>query len=129
MARIPMGNFGNAMPEVQRIAVPQNNLDQLGSAIANAGSSVHGAFQEIDKQKQEAEKYLTELFENPLAYIPASDLCNSPQRYPFSCRNCCNRLLFLNCRWSAPTRSALPCNNENAQSPRMKHSGRIQLKG
>jgi len=69
MARIPMGNFGNAMPEVQRIAVPQNNLDQLGSAIANAGSSVHGAVQEIDKQKQEAElsaKRL-ELYNNELA--------------------------------------------------------------
>lgn len=69
MARIPMGNFGNAMPEVQRIAVPQNNLDQLGSAIANAGSSVHGAVQEIDKQKQEAElsaKRL-ELYNNDLA--------------------------------------------------------------
>ena len=69
MARIPMGNFGNAMPEVERIAVPQNNLDQLGSAIANAGSSVHGAFQEIDKQKQEAElsaKRL-ELYNNDLA--------------------------------------------------------------
>ena len=33
MARIPMGNFGKAMPEVQRIAVPQNNLDQLGGAL------------------------------------------------------------------------------------------------
>lgn len=69
MPRIPMGNFGNAMPEVQRIAVPQNNLDQLGSAIANTGSSVHGAFQEIDKQKQEAElsaKRL-ELYNNELA--------------------------------------------------------------
>lgn len=69
MPRIPMGNFGKAMPEVQRIAVPQNNLDQLGSAIANAGSSVHGAVQEIDKQKQEAElsaKRL-ELYNNDLA--------------------------------------------------------------
>ena len=69
MARIPMGNFGKAMPEVQRIAVPQNNLDQLGSAIGNLGSSVHGAAQEIDKQKQEAElsaKRL-ELFNNDLA--------------------------------------------------------------
>ena len=69
MPRIPMGNFGKAMPEVQRIAVPQNNLDQLGSAIGNLGSSVHGAFQEIDKQKQEAElsaKRL-ELYNNELA--------------------------------------------------------------
>lgn len=69
MPRIPMGNFGKAMPEVQRIAVPQNNLDQLGSAIGNLGSSVHGAAQEIDKQKQEAElsaKRL-ELFNNDLA--------------------------------------------------------------
>jgi len=69
MARIPMGNFGNAMPQVERIQMPQNNLDQLGSAIANAGSSVHGAFQEIDKQKQEAEvsaKRL-ELYNNELA--------------------------------------------------------------
>lgn len=69
MPRIPMGNFGKAMPEVQRIAVPQNNLDQLGSAIGNLGSSVHGAAQEIDKQKQEAElsaKRL-ELYNNDLA--------------------------------------------------------------
>ncbi|MNR85221.1 hypothetical protein D3C72_160460 [compost metagenome] len=69
MPRIPMGNFGKAMPEVERIAVPQNNLDQLGSAIGNLGSSVHGAAQEIDKQKQEAElsaKRL-ELFNNDLA--------------------------------------------------------------
>lgn len=69
MPRIPMGNFGKAMPEVQRIAVPQNNLDQLGSAIGNLGNSVHGAAQEIDKQKQEAElsaKRL-ELYNNDLA--------------------------------------------------------------
>ena len=53
MARIPMGNFGNAMPEVQRIAVPQNNLDQLGGALQNASQA---AGQIARKQEEEQRK-------------------------------------------------------------------------
>ena len=29
MARIPMGNFGRTMPQVERIQMPQSNLGQL----------------------------------------------------------------------------------------------------
>ena len=29
MARIPMGNFGRAAPQVERIQMPQSNLGQL----------------------------------------------------------------------------------------------------
>lgn len=53
MARIPMGNFGNAMPEVERIAVPQNNLDQLGGALQNASQA---AGQIARKQEEEQRK-------------------------------------------------------------------------
>ena len=48
-----MGNFGNAMPEVQRIAVPQNNLDQLGGALQNASQA---AGQIARKQDEEQRK-------------------------------------------------------------------------
>lgn len=48
-----MGNFGNAMPEVQRIAVPQNNLDQLGGALQNASQA---AGQIARKQEEEQRK-------------------------------------------------------------------------
>ncbi|WP_436904842.1 hypothetical protein [Acinetobacter johnsonii] len=53
MPRIPMGNFGNAMPEVERIAVPQNNLDQLGGALQNASQA---AGQIARKQEEEQRK-------------------------------------------------------------------------
>lgn len=53
MPRIPMGNFGNAMPQVERIAVPQNNLDQLGGALQNASQA---AGQIARKQEEEQRK-------------------------------------------------------------------------
>ena len=53
MPRIPMGNFGKAMPEVERIAVPQNNLDQLGGALQNASQA---AGQIARKQEEEQRK-------------------------------------------------------------------------
>jgi len=58
MARIPMGNFGNAMPEVQRIAVPQNNLDQLGGALQNA-SQVAGQIARKQEEEQRKKDDLT----------------------------------------------------------------------
>lgn len=52
MPRIPMGNFGKAMPEVQRIAVPQNNLDQLGGALQNV-SQVAGRYVQQKREEQD----------------------------------------------------------------------------
>ena len=48
-----MGNLGNAMPQVERIAVPQNNLDQLGGALQNASQA---AGQIARKQEEEQRK-------------------------------------------------------------------------
>lgn len=48
-----MGNFGNAMPQVERIAVPQSNLDQLGGALQNASQA---AGQIARKQEEEQRK-------------------------------------------------------------------------
>lgn len=46
MAKIPMGNFGNAMPQVQRVQLPQ---DQSGQMIAN---SLQNAGQVAEQQHQ-----------------------------------------------------------------------------
>ncbi|WHP06850.1 hypothetical protein QLH32_05090 [Acinetobacter corruptisaponis] len=48
MAKIPMGNFGNAMPQVQRIQMPQ---DQSGQMIANTLQNV-GQVAEQQHQRQ-----------------------------------------------------------------------------
>ncbi|WP_180182917.1 methyl-coenzyme M reductase [Acinetobacter sp. YH01020] len=56
MARIPMGNFGNAMPQVERIHLPE---DQTGKMIAGAlqnMSQVAGQYAETkDRQQRQAE--------------------------------------------------------------------------
>lgn len=73
MARIPMGNFGRAAPQVERIQMPQSNLGQLGAAIGNLGNTAQNIAQEKDKQQQEAEvsaKRL-ELYNNQLAETEA----------------------------------------------------------
>ncbi|TCB62212.1 hypothetical protein [Acinetobacter terrae] len=49
MVKVPMGNFGNAMPQVQRIQMPQ---DQSGNMIAGALQNVSQAAQ----QQHEREK-------------------------------------------------------------------------
>lgn len=66
MARIPMGNFGNAMPQVQRIQMPQ---DQSGQMIANTLQNIgqlaeHKNQQQIDKEVQAKR---LELYNNDLA--------------------------------------------------------------
>lgn len=48
MAKIPMGNFGNAMPQVQRVQLPQ---DQSGQMIANTLQNV-GQVAEQQHQRQ-----------------------------------------------------------------------------
>ena len=55
MARIPMGNFGNAMPEVDRIQMPQRNTGQLAQAVKNFGDSLYARAEQKDKQLQEQE--------------------------------------------------------------------------
>ena len=49
MARIPMGNFGNAMPEVDRIQMPQRNTGQLAQAAKNLGDSLYARAEQKDK--------------------------------------------------------------------------------
>ncbi len=54
MARIPMGNFGNAMPQVGRIQMPQN---QSGQMIAGALQNISQTAQQLhEKEKLEQEK-------------------------------------------------------------------------
>lgn len=47
MARIPMGNFGNAMPQAERIQMPQN---QSGQMIAGALQNVSNSAEQIDRK-------------------------------------------------------------------------------
>ena len=35
-----MGNFGNAMPQVERTQMPQRNTGQLAQAMGNLGQAV-----------------------------------------------------------------------------------------
>lgn len=66
MAKIPMGNFGNAMPQVQRVQLPQ---DQSGQMIANSLQNVGQVAAQADQQQREREvqaKQL-ELYNNQLA--------------------------------------------------------------
>ena len=70
MARIPMGNFGNAMPQVERIRMPENQTGQMiAGALQNVSQVAGQRAETIDKQQQEAEisaKRL-ELYNNDLA--------------------------------------------------------------
>lgn len=49
MAKIPMGNFGNAMPQVERIQMPQN---QTGNMIAGALQNVSQVSDQQAKKQQ-----------------------------------------------------------------------------
>ena len=53
MAKIPMGNFGNAMPQVGRIQMPQN---QSGQMIAGALQNMS----QVAQQQHEREKLAQE---------------------------------------------------------------------
>ena len=70
MAKIPMGNFGNAMPQVDRIQLPQNQAGQMIAGALQNASQVAGQYaQKKDQQQREAEvsaKRL-ELYNNDLA--------------------------------------------------------------
>ncbi|WHP06930.1 methyl-coenzyme M reductase [Acinetobacter corruptisaponis] len=66
MAKIPMGNFGNAMPQVQRIQMPQ---DQSGQMIANTLQNVGQVVAQADQQQREREAQNKQLenYNNQLA--------------------------------------------------------------
>ena len=53
MARIPMGNFGNAMPQVERIQMPQ---DQSGQMIANSLQNVGNTLEQLNKENDRLQK-------------------------------------------------------------------------
>lgn len=51
MAKIPMGNFGNALPEVQETHLPQNNLNELGRALGNVSGVLAQKAQQVKIQQ------------------------------------------------------------------------------
>lgn len=51
MARIPLGNFGNVMPQVQQTPIQQNTRGAIAGAVTNAALQV--AQQESNRAKQE----------------------------------------------------------------------------
>ena len=56
MAKIPMGNFGNAMPQVERIQMPQNQTGQMIAGALQNVSQVSGQYAEQkDLQQREEE--------------------------------------------------------------------------
>lgn len=70
MAKIPMGNFGNAMPQVQRIQMPQDQSGQMiAGALQNIGNTVGQISQQRDEQQrqQEVTAKNIELYQNNLA--------------------------------------------------------------
>lgn len=69
MPKIPMGNFGNAMPDVQRIQMPQRNTGQLAQAVGNLGQTFSGMAQQKNKEQEQAEISAknAELYNNQMA--------------------------------------------------------------
>ncbi|MEG2268804.1 MAG: methyl-coenzyme M reductase, partial [Acinetobacter sp.] len=56
MPRIPMGNLGNAMPQVERIQMPQNQTGQMiAGALQNVSQVADQYAQQKDQQQREAE--------------------------------------------------------------------------
>ncbi|SSO90881.1 methyl-coenzyme M reductase [Acinetobacter baumannii] len=68
MARIPMGTFGNALPEVQETRLPQSNLNMLADAVSNFGQVATQQGRIIDEQQrqQEVTAKNLELYNNQL---------------------------------------------------------------
>ena len=56
MAKIPMGNFGNAMPQVQRIQMPQDQSgNMIAGALQNISQVADQTAQRRDQQQRQAE--------------------------------------------------------------------------
>ncbi len=68
MAKIPMGNFGNALPEVQETRLPQSNLNMLADAVSNFGqvATQRGRIQDEQQRQQEVTAKNLELYNNQL---------------------------------------------------------------
>ncbi len=68
MAKIPMGNFGNALPEVQETRLPQSNLNMLADAVSNLGqvATQRGHIQDEQQRQQEVTAKNLELYNNQL---------------------------------------------------------------
>lgn len=69
MPKIPMGNFGNAMPDVQRVQMPRRNTGQLAQAVGNLGQTFAGMAQQKNKEQEQAEISAknAELYNNQMA--------------------------------------------------------------
>ena len=63
-----MGNFGNALPEVQETRLPQSNLNMLADAVSNFGQVATQQGRIIDEQQrqQEVTAKNLELYNNQL---------------------------------------------------------------
>ncbi|MGR8034475.1 methyl-coenzyme M reductase [Acinetobacter baumannii] len=68
MAKIPMGNFGNALPEVQETRLPQSNLNMLADAVGSFGqvATQRGRIQDEQQRQQEVTAKNLELYNNQL---------------------------------------------------------------
>lgn len=68
MAKIPMGNFGNALPEVQETRLPQSNLNMLADAVGNFGQGAlqKSRIQDEQQRQQEVTAKNLELYNNQL---------------------------------------------------------------
>lgn len=69
MPKIPMGNFGNAMPDVQRVQMPQRNTGMIAQAVGNLGQAIGGALNARDQAQERAEISAknAELYSNQMA--------------------------------------------------------------
>ena len=70
MARIPMGNFGNAMPQVDRIQMPQNQTGQMIAGALQNVSQVSGQYTEqkdLQQREEEAKQKQISLYHDKMA--------------------------------------------------------------
>lgn len=55
MARIPMGDFGNALPQVQPTQLPQSNINELAGALGNVSNTIGQINQQKDQEQRQLE--------------------------------------------------------------------------
>ncbi|MEB5477269.1 hypothetical protein [Acinetobacter pollinis] len=69
MAKIPMGDFGNALPEVQQTRLPQSNMGDFANTVGNLGQSLsdYGQEQNKEQRQQEVANKVAELNNNKIA--------------------------------------------------------------
>lgn len=69
MARIPMGNFGNALPDVQETRLPTSNINMLADAVGNLGQAVtqQARIKDERQRQEEVTNKNIELYNNKIA--------------------------------------------------------------